>query len=60
MIGEEPTLSPSESFTYTSVCPLTTSRGTMEGEYNMISFDKENEPFDVKIGKFALDMGTVG
>lgn len=60
MVGEEPTLHPSESFEYTSVCPLSTSRGTMEGEYNMISLSKGQELFDVNIGKFALDMGIVG
>ncbi|MEO0871562.1 MAG: Co2+/Mg2+ efflux protein ApaG, partial [Pseudomonadota bacterium] len=33
VVGEQPTLSPSESHDYVSGCPLTTPHGSMEGFY---------------------------
>lgn len=35
VVGEHPVLSPGESFTYTSACPLKTPTGYMEGHYGM-------------------------
>lgn len=58
VIGEEPVLKPGESFTYTSVCPLSTTRGWMEGEYQMISHSNDREVFEVYIGRFGLDMSS--
>jgi ApaG protein len=52
VVGEQPTLAPGESFTYTSGCPLTTAFGTMEGTYAMVA--KSGEHFDVKIAPFTL------
>jgi ApaG protein len=52
VVGEQPTLGPNESFTYTSGCPLTTAFGTMEGTYQMVS--RSGEFFDVKIAPFTL------
>jgi ApaG protein len=52
VVGEQPVLAPSEAFTYTSGCPLTTSFGTMEGSYQMVT-DK-GVTFDVKIAPFTL------
>jgi ApaG protein len=52
VIGEQPVLEPSESFTYTSGCPLTTSFGTMEGTYQMVT--QSGETFDAKIAAFTL------
>lgn len=52
VVGEQPTLAPSESFTYTSGCPLTTAFGTMEGTYQMVTRDGEH--FDAKIAPFTL------
>jgi ApaG protein len=52
VVGEQPVLEPRESFTYTSGCPLTTSFGTMEGTYQMVT--PSGEAFDVKIAPFTL------
>ena len=35
VVGEQPTLSPGDSFTYTSGCPLSTPSGFMRGRYRM-------------------------
>lgn len=52
VVGKQPVLRPGESFEYTSACPLTTSFGTMEGTYQMVS-DGGRE-FDVTIAPFSL------
>jgi ApaG protein len=52
VIGKQPTLSPGESFTYTSGCPLHTPFGVMEGSYQMVTANGEH--FDVKIAPFTL------
>jgi ApaG protein len=52
VIGEQPHLSPGESFEYTSFCPLATPFGTMEGSYELITDDGER--FWAKIGLFTL------
>lgn len=52
VVGQQPVLPPGESFTYTSGCPLTTSFGTMEGTYQMIT--RGGERFDAKIAPFTL------
>ncbi len=52
VVGEQPRLEPTESFTYTSGCPLTTSFGTMEGTYQMVSGSGEH--FDVRVATFTL------
>jgi ApaG protein len=52
VIGQQPVLSPGESFTYTSGCSLTTSFGKMEGTYQMTA--PTGQAFDVKIAAFAL------
>ena len=52
VVGEQPTLAPSESFTYTSGCPLTTSFGKMEGTYEMVT--STGEHFDAKVAPFTL------
>jgi ApaG protein len=53
VIGEQPVLSPGESFQYTSGCPLKTSSGVMHGTYQML-FTESGEHFDVEIAPFAL------
>jgi ApaG protein len=53
VVGEQPVLSPGESFQYTSGCPLKTSTGTMHGTYEMVMADG-GEHFDVEIAPFAL------
>jgi ApaG protein len=52
VVGEQPILAPSESFTYTSGCPLPTAFGTMEGTYEMVSL--AGDRFNVKIAPFTL------
>ncbi len=52
VVGETPTLAPTESFTYTSGCPLTTPFGMMQGSYKMVT--KDGEEFDVTIAPFTL------
>ena len=52
VVGEQPALSPGESFEYTSGCQLKTSTGTMRGTYQMVTEDGSH--FDVEIAPFAL------
>ncbi len=57
MVGEQPILQPGKSFEYQSACPLYTTFGTMEGEYEMVILNDQGEWEDrveVKIGRFAL------
>ena len=55
VVGEEPTLSPGESFEYTSGVPLQTSSGFMAGSYGMVT--AEGEPFNIEVPAFSLDSG---
>jgi ApaG protein len=52
VVGEQPVLTPGESFEYTSGCQLKTSTGTMRGTYQMVT--EEGSHFDVEIAPFAL------
>ena len=52
VVGEQPTLAPGESFTYTSACPLETSFGTMHGTYQMVTAGGDR--FDAEIAPFSL------
>ncbi len=52
VVGQQPTLQPGESFTYTSGCPLTTPFGVMEGTYQMVA--ASGEQFDAKVAPFTL------
>lgn len=52
VVGQQPTLGPGESFTYTSGCSLSTPFGTMAGTYQMVSHG--GEFFDVTIAPFTL------
>ena len=53
VVGEQPTLSPGETFRYTSGAPLRTPSGIMLGSYQMAGED--GETFDVAIPAFSLD-----
>jgi len=53
VVGEQPVLSPGESYEYTSGTPLPTPSGIMVGEYQMES--ERGEQFDVMIPAFSLD-----
>jgi ApaG protein len=53
VIGEQPMLSPGQSFEYTSGTPLATSSGIMQGHYVMES--ESGETFEATIPAFSLD-----
>jgi ApaG protein len=52
VIGQQPTLKPSESFEYTSFCPLATPTGSMQGKYVMV--DPKGAEIEVQIPLFIL------
>jgi ApaG protein len=52
VVGEQPVLTPGQSYDYVSGCPLDTSTGAMEGSYQMIGAD--GEIFDARIPRFPL------
>ena len=52
VIGEQPVLSPGESFKYSSWCPLKTPTGSMHGTYQMVR--PGGGFFDIEIAPFAL------
>ena len=52
VVGEQPVLSPGESFKYSSWCPLKTPSGFMKGTYQMVRAG--GEKFDIEIAPFAL------
>jgi ApaG protein len=53
VVGQTPVISPGQSFSYTSGCPLSTPSGIMVGSYQMVSTD--GRLFDVAIPAFSLD-----
>lgn len=57
VVGEQPRLVPSESFEYTSFCPLPTYRGTMHGTYTMQRDD--GSEFNIAVGPFQLFMRQI-
>jgi len=52
VVGEQPRLSPGESFRYTSAAMLETPVGTMHGSYQMLADD--GTEFDAPIPPFGL------
>lgn len=58
VVGEQPTLLPGKSFSYSSFAVIDTSVGTMEGSYQMRT--ASNQLFDAPIAPFLLAVpGTV-
>jgi len=53
VVGEQPVLSPGESFRYSSGAILPTERGTMRGSYQMRRGD--GAQFDARIAPFLLE-----
>ena len=53
VVGEQPVLSPGESFRYSSGAVLPTARGTMKGTYQMHRADGAR--FDAVVGEFLLE-----
>jgi ApaG protein len=54
VVGEQPSISPGSSFTYTSGCPLETPQGIMVGAYIMEG--PSGKMFSVDIPAFSLDL----
>ncbi|MGA2040935.1 MAG: Co2+/Mg2+ efflux protein ApaG [Bryobacteraceae bacterium] len=52
VVGEQPVLTPGESFQYSSWCPLKTPTGKMRGTYRMALAG--GTQFDIEIAPFAL------
>ena len=52
VVGEQPRLSPGQSFQYTSGCVLTTPIGTMQGTYRF--WRDDGTYFDAVIAPFSL------
>ncbi|MCO5070922.1 MAG: Co2+/Mg2+ efflux protein ApaG [Rhizobiaceae bacterium] len=53
VVGDQPELSPGDSYQYTSGCPLSTPSGIMVGRYTMRG--EGGEMFDIDIPAFSLD-----
>ena len=54
VVGEQPRLSPGQSFQYTSGCVLTTPIGTMQGTYRF--WRDDGTYFDAQIAAFSLSL----
>lgn len=55
VIGEQPVILPRTGFEYSSACPLFTSSGRMEGEYEMEHIDRAgSRPFNAVVAPFLL------
>jgi ApaG protein len=52
VVGQQPLLSPGESFEYSSFCPLPTPTGNMRGTYFMV--DDAKREYKVRIPLFFL------
>ena len=57
VVGQQPTISPGKSFTYSSGCILKTQVGTMQGHYMMI--DNNNNAIQVEIPIFRLALPNI-
>jgi uncharacterized protein affecting Mg2+/Co2+ transport len=65
VVGKYPILGPGKSFSYTSACPLTTATGVMEGSYDFLLLDGDeeelrSEPLTVGVAPFLLSTSVVG
>jgi ApaG protein len=56
VVGQKPRLEPDQGFKYTSLCPLATSWGTMEGYFQMQRDD--GTIFNANIKRFYLHLPT--
>lgn len=56
VVGEQPELSPGDSYQYMSGCPLSTPSGIMVGRYTMRN--EHDQLFDIDIPAFSLDLPT--
>ncbi len=58
VIGKKPILKPSEKYTYSSNCFLTSPIGAMKGYYNMVTFST-TKTFKVHIPTFQLMVSNI-
>ncbi len=55
VVGQQPVLAPGETFEYTSVCPLETDWGTMEGSFRFEAVGNADVPeFDAMVARCYL------
>lgn len=54
VVGAQPVLGPGEHFEYTSGCPLQTPFGSMEGTFQMVYPESDQEGFDATVARFEL------
>lgn len=47
VVGQQPMISPEETFEYESSCPLTTNNGSMKGFYNFVTMDGESHQIEI-------------
>ena len=52
VVGEQPVLTPGQTYQYSSGCPMDTTMGTMHGSYQMVT--DAGEEFDAEIAPFTL------
>ncbi len=57
VVGEQPTIAPGESYSYTSGTMIATPIGMMEGFYTMV--DANGQLFDVEIPSFRLAIPNI-
>lgn len=54
VVGEQPTIEPGKSYSYTSGCVLETEVGTMEGYYQMSESNSELENVTIPVFRLAV------
>ena len=52
VVGQQPTIKPGQSYSYTSGTVMESPVGTMHGRYHMV--DEDGEPFEAEILPFTL------
>lgn len=52
VVGMQPKIQPGQTFEYESACPLTSSTGTMKGQYQFVM--ENGESFAVQVPEFYL------
>jgi len=55
VVGEQPTIQPGESHSYSSFCVLDTPLGCMQGSYQMLGEDGERFDADIPVFTLAKD-----
>lgn len=53
VVGQQPVLRPGKSFEYSSICPMTTRWGTMEGQY-ALQVGEDERLVEIAVARFYL------